>query len=38
MEATDVTGELRTTFDDGTTDAAGWFAKDEIQDLPRVSS
>ncbi len=36
MEATDVTGELRTTFDDGTTDAAGWFAMDEIQDLSRV--
>ena len=35
-EATDVTGELRTTFDDGTTDAAGWFAMDEIQDLSRV--
>ena len=31
-----MTGELRTTFDDGTTDAARWFAMDEIEAFPRV--
>ena len=30
-------GELRTTFDDGTTDAVAWFSLDEITSLPRVS-
>ena len=35
-EATDVVGELRTTFDDGTTDAASWFDVDEISALPHV--
>lgn len=35
-EATNVTGQLRTNFGDGTTDAAGWFEMDEVQDLPRV--
>ena len=34
--ATDVTGQVRTDFDDGTTDAAQWIAVEEIQDLPRV--
>ncbi len=31
-----VNGKLRTDFDEGTTDAAGWFAMDEVQHLPRV--
>ena len=35
-EATDLLGQLRTTFDDGTTDAAGWFTLDEVAGLPRV--
>ncbi len=35
-EATNVTGELRTSFDAGTTDAAGWFSLDEARSLPRV--
>jgi 8-oxo-dGTP pyrophosphatase MutT (NUDIX family) len=35
-EGTDVTGELRTTFDEGTTDAAAWFSLDEAHSLARV--
>ena len=35
-EATDVAGQIRTHFDDGTTDAAQWFTIEEIHDLPRV--
>ena len=34
--ASDVTGELRTTWDGGTTDAAAWFTLEEIERLPRV--
>lgn len=36
LEATDLAGQLRTSFDDGTTDAAGWFGMGEVHDLPRV--
>lgn len=35
-EVSDVRGELRVDFDEGTTDAAQWFALDEIVGLPRV--
>src|SRR5262249_20602812 len=35
-EATDIAGDLRTTFDEGTTDAAGWFTLDEARSMPRV--
>jgi len=35
-EANDVQGVLRTTFDDGTTDAAAWFTLEEARSLPRV--
>ena len=35
-EATDVEGQLRTAFDDGTTDAAAWFTLEEVRALPRV--
>jgi len=35
-EGTDVTGELRTAFDEGTTDAAVWFSLDEAHTLARV--
>jgi hypothetical protein len=31
-----VTGELRTSFDAGTTDAAAWFSIDEARSVPRV--
>lgn len=34
--ATDVEGELRTSFDAGTTDAAAWFTLEEARSLPRV--
>jgi 8-oxo-dGTP diphosphatase len=34
--ASEVRGELRTTFDDGTTDAARWFDLDEVRALPHV--
>jgi len=34
--ATDVTGELRTDFDAGTTDSAKWFTMDEVRNLSRV--
>ena len=36
-EATDLTGELRTSFADDTTDAAAWFSMEEARSLPRVS-
>jgi hypothetical protein len=35
-EATDVTGQLRTSFAEGTTDAARWFEIDEVHHLERV--
>jgi hypothetical protein len=35
-EVTEFTGELRTTFDEGTTDAAAWFSLDEVRSLRRV--
>lgn len=35
-EATEVRGELRTTFEPGTTDAVRWFALDEIPRLRRI--
>lgn len=35
-EATEVQGSLRASFDEGTTDAAAWFALDEIANLPHV--
>ncbi len=35
-EATSVTGQLRTSFDQDTTDAAAWFTLDEARSLPRV--
>ena len=34
--ATDVVGTLRTSFAEGTTDAAGWFTNDEVRALPHV--
>ena len=36
-EGTNVTGELRTSFADETTDAAGWFSIREAQSLPHVA-
>ena len=36
FEATDLTGDLRTAFDDGTTNGAAWFSLDEVQALHRV--
>jgi 8-oxo-dGTP diphosphatase len=36
FSALDVHGELRTTFEAGTTDAARWFDLDEIAHLPHV--
>jgi hypothetical protein len=36
LEATELTGELRTTFEDGTTDGVAWFSLDEVQALDRV--
>lgn len=35
-QATEVRGELRSTFDDGTTDAVAWFTLDEARSLPHV--
>lgn len=35
-EATAATGELRTTWDGDTTDAAAWFTIEEIDQLARV--
>jgi hypothetical protein len=31
-----VTGDLRTAFDPGTTDAAAWFSLDEARSAPRA--
>ncbi len=37
FEATDLTGDLRTAFEDGTTTSgAAWFSLDEVQALDRV--
>lgn len=36
-DGTDVAGELRTEFNDDTTDAAAWFTLDEVLSLKRVS-
>ncbi len=36
FETVDLRGELRTTFDAGTTDAVQWFDLEEIASLPRV--
>jgi 8-oxo-dGTP diphosphatase len=36
FDALDVHGELRTTFEAGTTDGVRWFDLDEIADLPHV--
>lgn len=36
FEAVDVQGDLRTTFEPGTTDAVQWFDLSEVADLPRV--
>ena len=35
-EVVEFDGQLRTTFDDGTTDAASWFSVDEVRSLRRV--
>jgi len=35
-DGTDLVGQIRTHFDEGTTDAARWFTIREIRDLPRV--
>jgi ADP-ribose pyrophosphatase YjhB (NUDIX family) len=37
FEVTNLTGELRTTFEEGTTDAAAWFTIEEVRSLRRVS-
>jgi len=36
VEATELTGELRTSFADGTTDGVAWFSLHEARDLDRV--
>lgn len=36
VDATELAGELRSEFDEGTTDAAAWFSLDEVQYLERV--
>ncbi len=36
FETEDVQGELRTTFEAGTTDGVGWFDLDEIANVPHV--
>ena len=36
FDAVDVRGELRTTFEAGTTDEVGWFELDEITSLRHV--
>ena len=36
FEATELRGTIRTQFDDGTTDAAAWFALEEVAALVRV--
>jgi len=35
-EATEVSGQLRTHFEPGTTDAAEWFDTHAVEQLPRV--
>ena len=35
-DGTDLVGQIRTDFDEGTTDAARWFTIREIRDLPHV--
>jgi 8-oxo-dGTP diphosphatase len=35
-EGSDLVGQIRTSFDEGTTDAARWFTIGEVHDLPRV--
>jgi 8-oxo-dGTP diphosphatase len=35
-ETSELTGDLRTDFDGGTTDAAAWFSLEEVLSLPRV--
>ena len=35
-EVPDARGELRTSFDDGTTDACAWFTLDEVRGLRRA--
>lgn len=35
-EAADTRGQIRTSFDGGTTDAAAWFPLEDVRDLPRV--
>lgn len=35
-EGLNLTGELRTSFEEGTTDAAAWFSLEEARALPRV--
>lgn len=35
-EASGAEGELRTEFEEGTTDAAAWFTLEQVQTLPRV--
>ena len=36
-EVVEFKGQLRTTFDDGTTDAVGWFSIGEVRSLRRVA-
>lgn len=36
-EVTELSGELRTEFDEGSTDKAQWFTLDEIAELPCVA-
>jgi 8-oxo-dGTP diphosphatase len=37
FEGTELTGDLRSTFDpEDTTDAAAWFSLDEVRSIPRV--
>ena len=35
-ETSEIAGELRADFEEGTTDAAGWFTLEEVNALPRV--
>lgn len=35
-EGSDLVGQIRTSFDEGTTDAARWFTIREVHDLARV--
>ena len=36
FEASEPTGQLRDSFDDGTTDGVAWFSLDEVRALDRV--